>query len=368
MADVKILGKRAPDGAYEVLIVGDIGFFGVDGADLIREINSVKPSSIKFLIYSPGGAVYDAIAAVTFIKEQGIECYAEIYGTCASAATLFAALAGPKRTAVAPGAIFAVHMPFLVGGTPDKRDQQAIDNAAEFCATMYAGAYGWTKAKARKFMEEDGGKGTYWTAEDIKRDGIASELMTLANLAARYNLNQPAMAENKNKLKVNATVKLTTMEAARAAFSNDGITSEVEVDIEKETADAIAEKDARIAELETENAELKAAKPAEGTVVPVAEVEEVKAKATELEATIAENTKAIAEKDGELVKAQAKIKELEAQIPLAKKTVANNMHGNTPLDEEKPSQGAQIVKASLKGANPLMKAQLELEKSKAESK
>ena len=104
--------KRAPDGAWEIPILGDIGFFGTNGEDLIRELNAVKPDKVKFIIYSPGGAVYDAIAVAGWIREKGIECYAEIYGVCASAATVFAALAGPKNTAISPGSMFLIHMPY----------------------------------------------------------------------------------------------------------------------------------------------------------------------------------------------------------------------------------------------------------------
>ncbi len=124
----QVLCKRAPDGAWEIPILGDIGFFGTNGEDLIRELQAVKPDVVKFIIYSPGGMVYDAIAVAGWIQEKGIECYAEIYGVCASAATIFAALAGPKRTAIAPGSMFLVHMPY--GG-----DQKAITEAQNILRT-----------------------------------------------------------------------------------------------------------------------------------------------------------------------------------------------------------------------------------------
>lgn len=307
-------GKRAPDGAWEVSILGDIGFFGVDGAELIRELKSVNPSVVRFIIYSPGGAVYDAIAVAGWILDKGIECYAEIYGVCASAATVFAALAGPKNTAIAPGSMFLVHMPY--GG-----DQKAIDNATDFLVDLYAKSYGWTKAEARKYMEAEEGQGIFWTASEAKKLGILSEIMEGAKVAAHYQIAPVEQKEktiamsDKKKLKVTATVHLTTMEAARAAFSDKGTLAEVEIDMEQATADAMAGKDTEIAQKD-------------------AEIEALKKKVTELEAAKPEDQTPKVEalsKEVEGVKAEVtakdkEIEELKAQLkaPVTTKTVANN--------------------------------------------
>lgn len=313
------LCKRAPDGALEIPVLGDIGFFGVDGADLLRELMAVKPSSVKFTIHSPGGAVYDAIAVAGYIREHGIECYAEIFGTCASAATVFAALAGPKRTSIAPGSFFMIHMPYLSHGEPDKIDQQAIDNAAEFCVNLYAETYGWTKAEARKYMTANDGKGTLWNTTEAKGAGIASEIMNKAKLAAHYNLKPTAMADQKKMIK--ATVKLTVAQAISAA-TGSGV--EVEVEAEQATADALAEKDTRISQLETELAEAKAKTADEATTAEAltqAQQEAVQAKA-DLAAAVSAKDKAMAD-----LKATHDAEIAALKAPLAKATVADNKDG-----------------------------------------
>lgn len=355
----KTFGKRAPDGAWEVPILGDIGFFGVNGEDLIRELSAVRPETVKFIIYSGGGAVYDAIAVAGFIREKGITCFAEIYGVCASAATVFAALAGPKNTAIAPGSTFLVHMPF--GG-----DQKLIDNAAEFLADLYVKAYGWTKAEANKHMQADEGRGIFWTAKEAKAHGVVGEIMEVSAVAARLNINTPAMADSKPTVKVKANVKLAGMDIVRAALSEQGATVEVDAEVEQQVADDLAAKDARIAELEAENAELKASKPEEGSVVPVEELTQAKAKVTELEATIATKSSEVEAKEKALVQANAKVKELEAKIPAAQRTVANNQEaGQGRITNDPPTQAQSIVKEALKGANPLMVAQARGDKQAA---
>ncbi len=354
----KTIGKRAPDGAWEVPILGDIGFFGVDGADLIRELMAVKPTQVRFLIYSPGGAVYDAIAVCGYMLEQKIESFTEIYGLCASAATIFAAHSGPKNTAIAPGSMFLVHMPY--GG-----DQKAIDNAVAFCVDLYSKSYGWTKAEARKHMEADGGEGVLWTAAEAKQFGVASEIMEGARVAARARMSineQPtAMAEKKT---VSVHVKLSTMEAVRAALG-EGTT--VEVEAEQATAEALAAKDTRIAELE---AELEAAKAK--TVDEAAHAEALNNATQEAVTAKADLATAVAAKATEIeaLKTAHAAEIAELKKPVAEKVVADNQTtavGAMPGKKAEPTQGESIISEALKNANPLMKAQVEMQREKVKA-
>lgn len=306
----KTIGKRAPDGAWEVPILGDIGFFGVDGAELIRELNAVKPSAVKFLIYSPGGAVYDAIAIAGFIQDKGIECYAEIYGTCMSAATVFAALAGPKRTSIAAGSMFLVHMPY--GG-----DQKSIDNATDWLIDLYVKSYGWSKAEARKHMEAEDGNGILWTADEAKELGVVGEVMKMS-IAAHFKQKHTAMAENKNTVKVTAKVKLSTMDAIRAAMG-EGAEVEVEVsadealtaELEQAKADATAA-NAKVTELEAKVAEHEA-----GAITDAQKV-------SDAENAAKEAVEQVTAKDEEIKNLKAQVKALDDKQPGATRTVANN--------------------------------------------
>lgn len=342
---IATLGKRAPDGAWEIPILGDIGFFGTNGEDLIRELNAVRPAEVRFLIYSPGGAVYDAIAVVGYMLDKGIKSYTEIYGLCASAATVFAAHSGPKNTAIAPGSLFLVHMPF-------NGDQKALDNATAFLIDLYMKSYGWTKAEAKQYMEFDNGEGELWTAAEAKKFGVVSEIMEGAKVAAhvKQRINPPAMAE---KVKNTVPVKLTFGKAITAAFGGE-VTAEV--DLEQEVADQLKEKDDTIAELQAQIKVLAEAKVEVPDVPEViedaaevkakAEAEEVKAKAAEKLATDA-HTKALAD-----LKAAHAAEIAALRKPLDKPTVANNAEVKHTADAPTPSESAAKTFAS-KNVNAL---------------
>lgn len=345
----KTLGKRAPDGAWEIPIVGEIGFFGTNGEDLIRELNAVRPDKVKFVIYSPGGAVYDAIAVAGYIRDKNIECFAEIYGVCASAATVFAALAGPKNTSIAPGSMFLIHMPF--GG-----DQKLIDNATEFLSNLYSTAYGWSRSEAKKHMEADDGRGIFWTAKEAKSMGLVSEIMEGTKVAAHYNINTTAMAEEKKTITAKVKVKLTTMEAARAAFG-EGTEVEVEVAPEEATAAVIGEKDARIAELEKENEDLRAkAQESEAGQEARAQLEtEANAAKAALQAKEEEHTKAL-----NALKASHEAAIAELKRPLAKKTVGDNAEGAIgEIPGAKQDEKAALISEIFAQMSPVQRAQHE---------
>lgn len=323
-----VFAKRAPDGAWEIPILGDIGFFGTNGEDLIRELQAVKPETVKFIIYSPGGAVYDAIAVAGWLIEHKIKCYAEIYGVCASAATVFAAVAGPKNTAIAPGSMFLVHMPF--GG-----DQKAIDNAADFMIDLYAKAYGWSKAEARKHMEANNGDGVLWNVKEAKTIGVVGEIMEGAKVAARLHLNEQTIAMSENKIKVEAFVKLGAADAIKAVAG--GVKAEVEIDATDEqkalkeladqaTADRIAAETKAKEDTDAANAMVEAAKKKEEDATAALAAKEVeraaqeelaKKAAQEADAAKAENVTVQAA----LTKANALITEL-SKLPTAPAVIA----------------------------------------------
>lgn len=340
-----VLCKRAPDGTWEIPVLGDIGFFGVDGAELIRELMNVKPERVKFIIYSPGGSVWDAIAVAGYIQEHGIECYAEIYGLCASAATVFAACAGPKRTAIAPGSSFLIHMPFWMHGSSNEADEKHINDLVDHLVTLYSKTYGWSKVEARKHMEANNGDGILWTAEEAKTIGVASEVMKLS-VAAHFNKKQTAMADTKNTVK--ATVKLTVAQALSAVTGG----TEVEVDVEQTTADALAEKDTRIAQLESELQaanEKAAGEAAQAEALTNAQQEAVQAKA-DLATANAEHEKTVA-----ALKAQHDLAIAEMKKPLAKATVADNQEGAVAAIPGVVAESPNVValKSALRGTQAL---------------
>lgn len=307
----RVFSKRAPDGAWEIPILGDIGFFGTNGEELIRELNAVKPEKVKFIIYSPGGAVYDAIAVAGYIRDKGIECFAEIYGVCASAATVFAALAGPKNTAIAPGSTFLVHMPY--GG-----DQKLIDNATTFLVDLYVNAYGWSKSEASKHMQADEGRGIFWTAKEAKSMGIVSEIMDVAKVAARYELKPET---NASTMKVKGKL-VSGWDAVKAMVAGEVV--EVEVDaaqVQAASAEELkaAQEAADQATKDRQEAEAKAKEATDAEAAAKAQLEELSAKLKAAEEARTTAEASVTEVTGKLTESEEKVKNLTDDVAKLRK-------------------------------------------------
>jgi len=194
-----------------------------------------------------------------------------------------------------------------------------------------------------------------------KKAGICSEVMTELKVAAHAQIIKPAMAETTNKLKVEAKVKLGTMEAVRAAMG-EGVTIETEIDIDEATKATIQEKQAAIDALTTEVAALKAAQ-ADGTAQAeartIAETEANTAKA----ALVTANETHISEVTALKAAHVAEIAAMKAPVVAA--VVANNVNVEPiAVKPSEVSEGAKIVKAALKQANPLQIAQAKMEAAK----
>lgn len=283
------IAKRAPDGTFEIPIMGEFGF-EVLANWILQDLMNYRPTAVKFIVYSPGGAVFDALAIYGYMKANGIKSYTEVYGYAASAATVLAAHSGPKNTSMAPGSMFMIH-------NSSGPDEKIVADVNKQLAGIYSEAYGWSEKEASKLMSAGEGMGTTWFAADAKKAGICSEVMADVKVAAHANINTTAMAENKKTMTVQAKVKLTTMDAARAAFSAEGTTAEVEVDIEQATAEALAAKDAEIAEKDQRIAELEKEKvdgAAQAEALTSAQEEAVTAKAA-LDTAKADHEKALSD-------------------------------------------------------------------------
>lgn len=278
--------KRAPEGIVEIPILGAIGET-VNAEDIIRDLMMFRPTEVKFVIYSPGGSAFDAIALLGYLNEKGIKSYTEIYGMCASAATLLAAHSGKSRTSMAPGSQFMIHngSGFI---------QKLVDDVNDFAVNYYRDAYGWDRGKIRSFMEANEGAGTFWNADEAKKAGICSEVMNNARVAAHFTGQQPV---NKGTMKVTAT--LVSLAAVKG--------NKVEVELDS-------------AALETEAAkEILAAKEVAALATTSREAAEAKekeaaAKVTALEAQLAEAT-------GKVTTAEATATEVTAKLDTATKRV-----------------------------------------------
>ena len=333
----------------QIWVTGEIGV-DVRFADLQRALTHYVEGSAEIIlnIYSHGGYLDDATAFYDWIADIGIKFKVRIWGTAMSAATVIAAAAGRANIEIAPNATWMIHE--TQGGTDEMR---SIGN--DSLVRVYRTLTGKKEKEIREMIAAT----TTLNATEAVKHGFAGKVMKSSmRLAAMYeaqpieiNDKTPAMADNKT-IKVQAQVKLATMDAARAAFSAEGVTTEVEVNIEQATADALAAKDVVIAAKEAELATLraeheKAVGVAQAEAITNAQQEAVTAKADLATANEA-HTKVI---DALKAEHDAAIKALKA--PIADPTVANNQAAAVAAmpnsDPEDPNLTA--IKAALKGTS-----------------
>jgi ATP-dependent protease ClpP protease subunit len=294
-------------------VTGEIGV-DVRFADLQRALSHYAEENtgdITLNIYSHGGYLDDATAFYDWIADSGTRFKVRIWGTAMSAATVIAAAAGRDNIEIAANATWMIHE--TQGGTDEMR---AIGN--DSLVRVYRKLTGMKEAKIREMIAAT----TTLNASDAVAMGFAGKVMkSTARLAAMYeakpielNEQPTAMAETKTKVPVKLNLK-----EAWASLSANG--TEVEVDIDAATADTIAEKDTRIAQLETELAEAKAK-----TVDEAAHAEALN-KATQEAVTAKADLATAAQKHMDELKAkdEAHAKVLaDLKAPLAGKTVADN--------------------------------------------
>lgn len=380
MSDQKalVLAKRAPDGTVEIPILGDIGS-DVRADLIIRDLMMIRPKEVKFVIYSGGGSAFDSISLVGYLNSNGIISYTEIYGMCASAATLLAAHSGPKRTAMAPGSQFMIHNASGVL-------QKLVDDVNAFGIEFYRDAYGWDRKAIRSYMDANDGNGTFWNSDEAKKAGICSEVMNEAKVAAHWNTHAQSIAMSETKftrtIDVPLKVALSLAASAATAFAKGEQTVSMQIEAteneaslkelaDQATADRIAAEAKAKEDTDAATAMVEAAKKREEELTA-----QLAAKETERAAAAEQATKAaedvvtakaeITNKTAELVKAQEIIDKLKA-LPTAPAVIAS-MGGNVqePAPDIKPNAGdelpeiAQMVKNHVAGANPLQKAQMEM--------
>lgn len=286
-ATSRIKALRAPDGALDIPIIGEV--YGWFADELIRLLMAYKPTEVRFIMRSPGGLAFDVLDVVDYMTANGIKSYSEIYGECSSAATFLAAHSTPERTAVTKSSRFGIHKASGAIG-----DDVFVAHANERIIDLYVTAFGWTAAKAEKFLDANGGTGTSWMGEEIISAGIASELLDELKVAARMDRVIDIINTNimlKVKAKVPRSWENVTAFAANA---------EVEVEIDPKSVEAAAGE-----ALKTANAELAAAQ---------ALVKEATDKVTALETQAKEANDAKVKAEGEKTAAEATATEVTAKL------------------------------------------------------
>lgn len=162
------------DGAAVMELFCPIGEWGYTLKDFTSALASAPSDKITLRINSPGGEVVEALAIHDLILASEKTITAEVYGLCASAATLVALACDSVR--IAANATWMVHEPsFTVSGTLAECDKMR-DTMSTLRDKVYA-IYAAATGKPVDELQRDHASDRYYTATEAVEYGWCAELM-----------------------------------------------------------------------------------------------------------------------------------------------------------------------------------------------
>lgn len=173
---------NAKDDIGEVSIFDEIGGFGVQLGDFKRDLDAVRESkSIRVLLNSPGGSVFDGLAIYNLLAGMREKVQIEVLGIAASAASVIA-MAGSTRT-MRDGSFLMIHNPWgmTIGNAADMREMAGtLDKVAGELVNIYAANSALTREEAQAAMDAE----TWYTAAEAEEAGFVDGVKTEEKIAA----------------------------------------------------------------------------------------------------------------------------------------------------------------------------------------
>ncbi len=177
------LRAQADDSAdlYLYDIIG--GWFGINAGQVVTELRSLRASTLRVHINSPGGDVFDGLAIYNALKRwAGGTVETLVEGLAGSIAGVIA-LAG-RTVTMAPASFFMIHDPHgvAIGGAERMRHMAGLlDQTGSLLADVYAEKTGAPLAEVRTWMRKE----TWYTAAEALTAGFADALLEADPVEAR---------------------------------------------------------------------------------------------------------------------------------------------------------------------------------------
>jgi ATP-dependent Clp protease protease subunit len=173
----------------EIVIYGPIGSDiwgnGIGAADFQKQLRALgTPRQIDIRINSEGGAVMDARAIYTQLKQHRADINVYVDGFALSAASLIA-MAG-DNIYMGDGSFFMIHDARVYsGGTADdlRKTADILDQVNETMVDTYSARTGQTPERVRDWMKAE----TWFSAKQALDVGFADEIMQDVKAAAFYS-------------------------------------------------------------------------------------------------------------------------------------------------------------------------------------
>jgi len=205
----------------EIVIYDEIGFWGVQAAEMVREIAGLPNGDIHLHINSPGGSVPETIAIVNALRRHDGRVIAHIDGVAASAASLLAATADEVR---APSnTMLMLHRPWgsASGDSDDMRSYaDLLDKSRDQMLAEYVGKTGDAHSETI----------TGWLADGIDHWLSAAEAFDIGLVDVLEEPIRIVAMWNKDKLPAAPAALLSAIETVAEADVEAETATEAEVE------------------------------------------------------------------------------------------------------------------------------------------
>lgn len=172
----------------ELRIYDEIGFWGVQARDVLRDLDAIDAAEIHVRLNSPGGDVFDGQAIYTALREHPARIVVHVDALAASIASLIA-MAGDELR-MARGSFLMVHHPWniTVGNAAEhRRTADLLDRIGEeVLVRAYMERSGASREQVVAWMDDE----TWFTPEEARAAGLAdAEEHPAASLRSAFDLS-----------------------------------------------------------------------------------------------------------------------------------------------------------------------------------
>lgn len=193
---------QADDHTAELRIFGPIGggfFFDEDAVtakSVVEQLDALDDSitTIRVLVDSPGGSVWDAVHIANALKRQrdelGRNVEADIEAIAASAATIITSACNPVR--MPANALMMVHNPWGVA-IGDANLMREMGDVLDKVRNTIVATYQWLVSKSDAELQTLMDATTWMEADEAVEHGFATEIAQPVEAAAATHLNGEAL-------------------------------------------------------------------------------------------------------------------------------------------------------------------------------
>lgn len=191
--------KALENGATEIYVYDEIGFWGITAKDFARDLKELDPKGeINLRINSPGGSVTDGIAIYNLLKNHKAKVNTFVDGLAASMASVIA-MAGDTIT-MPENALMMIHNPW--GGAMGDADElrktaDVLDKMKTALVSAYVNKTGLADTEIAALMTAE----TWMTGAEALEKGFATQITDEVNLQASFDTSKLNQFKNSVKEK-----------------------------------------------------------------------------------------------------------------------------------------------------------------------